>query len=76
MEIDYSKIFHLYKNDNPNSPRQYIIALYGISVFQIPDEFALNDQTEANSWLEAKQKFGFILTSYQEYLLEQKTSVH
>lgn len=70
--MDYSTIFHLYKNDNPDALRQYIIAPYGISLNQIPNEFTLNDQTEAKSWLEAKQKFGFILTSYQEYLLEQQ----
>ena len=72
MEIDYSTAFNLYKNDNPDAPRQYIIAPYGISMFQIPDEFCLTDGLHANSWLEAKQKFGFILTSYQEYLLDQQ----
>jgi hypothetical protein len=72
MEIDYTKIFHLYKNDNSDESRQYIVAPYGISLTQIPNQFALTDQTEANSWLEAKQNFGFILTTYQEYLLDNQ----
>ena len=70
--MDYSTIFHLYKNDNQNLLRQYIIAPYGIKLSQIPEEFCLTDETEAKSWLEAKQKFGFILSTMQEYLLEQQ----
>lgn len=37
---------------------------------KIHTDFELTDQTEAKNWLEAKQNFGYPLTSLQEYLLE------
>lgn len=37
---------------------------------KIHTDFELTDQTESKSWLEAKQNFGYPLTSLQQYLLE------